>query len=199
MTGAPRSRIRTTRRSEPTPTPPALRLSIQLGERVAALPVARAQLRRWVAAALERDAEFTLRFVGSREARALNLAYRGRDYATNVLTFEYDDDAGSAGGDSGPGSHNGPGGHRSATGSGSATGRLRPARADIVVCLPVVAREARAQKKAPRDHLAHLVVHGALHAQGWDHERDSAEADRMEARERAVLARFAISDPYAET
>ena len=68
-----------------------------------------------------------------------------------------------------------------------------------MVCLPVVRREARAQGKAFADHLAHLVVHGALHAQGWDHERGPDEAARMEARERAILARFRIADPYAES
>lgn len=132
--------------------------------------MARAQLRRWVAAAIERDCAFTLRLVDAREGRALNRAYRGRDYATNVLTFEYGQDGGD-----------------------DAT------HADIVICLPVAAREARAQRKAPRDHLAHLVVHGALHAQGWDHERGEQEAADMEARERAILARFRIADPYAET
>lgn len=164
------SRARSTERPAPQ-----LRLSIQLGDRVAAAPVARAQLRRWVAAAVERDCAFTLRLVDAREGRTLNRLYRGRDYATNVLTFEYGEDAGFGEGDDGV------------------------VRADIVICLPVAAREARAQRKAPRDHLAHLVVHGALHAQGWDHERGAPEAAAMEARERAILARFRIADPYAET
>ena len=106
----------------------------------------------------------------AREGRTLNRLYRGRDYATNVLTFEY-----------------------------GADGCDGTTQADIVICLPVAAREARAQRKTPRDHLAHLVVHGALHAQGWDHERGEHEAAEMEARERAILARFRIADPYAET
>lgn len=169
---------------------PRLSLSIQLGERIDALPASRSQLRRWVAAALERDCAFTLRFVGTREGRALNQAFRGRDYATNVLTFEYGaDEAGDIPGDVG-------------SSSGSASGVLdaaaETAHADIVICLPVVRREAREQRKAPHDHLAHLVIHGALHAQGWDHERGADEAARMEAREREILARFRIGDPYAE-
>jgi probable rRNA maturation factor len=154
---------------------PRLSLSIQLGDGVDALPAPRAQLRRWVAAALSRDAELSLRFVGAREGRALNRDFRGRDYATNVLTFAYDEP------DATPG----------------AADRDGVARADLVVCLPVLAREARAQRKRLVDHLAHLVVHGTLHAQGWDHERDAREADAMEARERALLARFRIADPYA--
>ena len=149
------------------PVAPRLSLAVQLGPRVPALPAPRAQLRRWIAAALERDCMLTLRFVGTAEARALNQAFRGRDYATNVLTFDY--------------------------------GAHEPVQADIVVCLPVVRREARAQGKAFADHLAHLVVHGALHAQGWDHERGEHEAAGMEARERAILARFRIADPYGQT
>ena len=164
---------------------PRLSLAIQLGARIESLPASRPQLRRWVAAALERDCAFTLRFVGVREGRTLNQAFRGRDYATNVLTFEY-----------------GPDETHEARATGRAAdrpGRLADtARADIVICLPVVRREAREQRKAPRDHLAHLVVHGALHAQGWDHERGAADAARMEAREREILARFRIGDPYAE-
>lgn len=178
---------------------PRLSLSIQLGERIDALPASRSQLRRWVAAALERDCAFTLRFVGTREGRALNQAFRGRDYATNVLTFEYGADEG---GDT-PGGVGWTGGSVSGSAARSTPGspdapRAETAHADIVICLPVVRREAREQRKAPHDHLAHLVVHGALHAQGWDHERGADEAARMEAREREILARFRIGDPYAE-
>ena len=122
----------------------------------AALP-RRATLRRWARAALERDLAVTLRFVGAREGRALNARYRGRDYATNVLTFVYDDVA--------------PLGRRH-----------RAVRAGV-------AREARAQGKTLRAHCAHLIVHGMLHLQGYDHERD-ADADAMEARETALLARL---------
>lgn len=145
---------------------PRLALSIQAGDEVEALPASRPQLRRWVRAALERDAMLTLRFVGREEGHALNAAYRKRDYATNVLTFDY-----GAPPDA-------------------------PAQADIVVCLPVVEDEARAQGKPFDRHLAHLVIHGTLHAQGWDHETSEADARAMEARERALLARFGIPDPY---
>ena len=143
----------------------ALSLSIQLGDAVRELPATRAQLRRWVAAAIDADASLTLRFVGEREARALNAQYRHRDYATNVLTFPY---------------HSG--GERVC--------------ADIVVCMPVVRREARAQRKSPTAHLAHLVMHGVLHACGHDHTL-AEQAARMEAAEVALLARFRIADPWA--
>jgi probable rRNA maturation factor len=150
------------------PAEPRLSLSIQIDGAADDCPADRRQLRRWVRAALVRDAMLTLRLVGEPEARALNAQYRGRDYATNVLTFAYDDDP--AGADT-------------------------PAQADIVICLPVLAREAREQRKPLRDHLAHLVVHGVLHAQGMDHEDDD-EAREMEARETEVLRRFGIDDPY---
>lgn len=146
---------------------PRLALSVQVAPGAGAVPADRAQLRRWLLATLSTDASITLRLVGSREGRALNAAYRGRDHATNVLTFAYDEGLP-------PGS---------------------PVHADIVICLPVVVREARAQRKAVRDHLAHLVVHGALHAQGLDHE-DDEQARAMQARETEVLARFRIADPY---
>ena len=157
---------------------PSLSLSIQLGDGVAELPASRAQLRRWVLAAIERDAALTLRFVGQAEGRMLNREYRGRDYATNVLTFAYEDSA--------------PGTETAARG---ASGGAWPVEADIVVCMPVLVREARASRLPLADHLAHLVVHGVLHACGHDHEHDD-EAQRMEAREAEVLARFRIADPY---
>jgi probable rRNA maturation factor len=119
-------------------------------------------LRRWVAAALDADAQVTLRFVGGAEGRTLNRAYRGKDAATNVLAFVYD---GVSGG-------------------------------DIVLCAPVLRREARQQGKTLDAHCAHLVVHGMLHLQGYDHHR-AADATRMEARECAILSRLGIADPYA--
>lgn len=146
--------------------PARLSLTIQCGAGIDALPVSRGRIRRWAAAALERRATLLLRFVSRSEGRALNRQYRGIDAATNVLTFAY--------------------------------GELPDdgVRADVVVCLPVVAAEARAQRK-PRDaHLAHLVIHGVLHAQGWDHDT-AASARAMEAHERSLLARFRIADPYA--
>ena len=121
-------------------------------------------------AALSCDAELTLRFVGSSESRQLNAQFRGRDYATNVLTFNYPDEAG--------------------------LGSDAPLQADIVICLPVLNREAKAQRKDVRDHLAHLVIHGVLHAQGMDHQTE-AEAIQMESLEAALLKRFRIADPYS--
>jgi probable rRNA maturation factor len=142
----------------------ALTVSIQGQGRFDSLP-ARSTLIRWIKAALERDAELTLRFVGAAEARRLNREFRGKDYATNVLTFDYQ--------------------------------HAPVVRADIVLCVPVVRREAREQRKGFRDHLAHLVVHGALHAQGHAHDR-AADARAMEAREVRILAGLGIDDPYRE-
>ena len=139
-----------------------LRLAVQGLARFAGLP-ARATLARWIRLALERDAEITLRFVGAAEGRRLNHDYRGRDYATNVLTFGY---------------------------------ATTPAiQADIVLCVPVIRREAREQRKHYRDHLAHLVVHGVLHAHGYDHDH-AARARTMEGLEAAILARLGLPDPY---
>lgn len=125
----------------------------------------RTQLRRWILAALERDAVITLRIVDAKEGRALNREYRNKDYATNVLTFVYGE-----------------------TVNGALLG-------DIVLCAPVIAKEARTQGKSIRHHYAHLVTHGALHLQGYDHEND-AEARVMERREIDLLARFRIANPY---
>jgi probable rRNA maturation factor len=139
-----------------------LKLSVQVATRDGDLPH-RSTLRRWASASLSRDARVTLRFVGSREGRALNASYRRRDYPTNVLTFVYDDEM--------------------------------PLSGDVVLCVPVLRREARSQGKSFRAHCAHLVIHGMLHLQGYDHER-AADARRMEAREKAVLARLGYPDPY---
>jgi probable rRNA maturation factor len=139
------------------------RLEIQRATRAAHIPSDR-RLLEWARAALSRAATVTVRYVGAAEARRLNRAYRGRDYATNVLTFVYG---------------------------------ARPLSGDVVVCAPVVAREARAQGKEVAAHHAHLLVHGLLHLQGFDHERPS-EARRMEARERRILARLGFTDPYAD-
>ncbi|NLD54288.1 MAG: rRNA maturation RNase YbeY [Burkholderiaceae bacterium] len=143
---------------------PRLSLQIQADPDAGTLPADRRRIRRWVAAALERDAELVLRFVGAAEGRELNRHYRDKDRPTNVLTFPYESEP--------------------------------VTRADIVVCLPVVRAEALAQRKREIDHLAHLVVHGVLHAQGHDHEREP-QASHMEAREVAILHRFGIADPYA--
>jgi probable rRNA maturation factor len=126
---------------------------------------AAASIHRWARSALQRPAAATVRLVDGREGRRLNRIYRGRDYATNVLTFTY----------------------------GEANGTLL---GDIVLCAPVVRREAAAQHKDPRAHYAHLVVHGMLHLQGYDHERER-DAKRMEAAEIAILAGLGFADPYA--
>ncbi len=142
---------------------PRLSLVVQLGEGLDELPVSRARLRRWVAAALESDAQIVLRFVDAHEGCALNRTYRKRDYPTNVLTFPYEDADG--------------------------------VRADIALCLPVVQREAREQHKTLAAHLAHLVVHGVLHASGYEHDTDSGAA-RMQQRESALMRRLRLPDPW---
>jgi probable rRNA maturation factor len=147
---------------------PALELSLQ----VAAFPRAaehralltRARVRRWVAHALQRPGEIAVRVVGEAEGRALNLQYRGKDYATNVLTFDY--------------------------------AREPVVMADLVLCGPVVAREAREQGKPLQAHYAHLLVHAALHAQGYDHETGEREALEMEALEILLLGAIGIANPY---
>ena len=116
-------------------------------------------------AALERDAGIVLVLADTRTARRLNREFRGRNYATNVLTFRY---------------------------------RSRPqALADIVVCVPVARSEAKRFGRSLRQHLAHLLVHGALHAQGYDHETSAAAARRMEAKEKKCMALLGFPDPYA--
>jgi probable rRNA maturation factor len=126
---------------------------------------ARRSIAAWIHAALERRARVTVRFVGAAEGRRLNRDYRGRDYPTNVLTFVY---------------------------GGAPRGALE---GDIVLCAPVVAREARALVLDRRAHFAHLAVHGALHLQGHEHQR-ARDAARMEARERRILKRLGFGDPY---
>ncbi|MGE0310017.1 MAG: rRNA maturation RNase YbeY [Lautropia sp.] len=141
----------------------ALSLAIQIDDDAGELPADRARIRRWARAALGHDARLLLRFVGRREARALNARYRQRDKPTNVLTFCY---------------------------------ALAPVvEADIVICLGVVRDEAARARIPVAEHLAHLVVHGVLHAQGHDHEDDDA-AERMERLEARILQRFRIADPY---
>ena len=112
-------------------------------------------LRKW--ALTGSSSPVTLRIVGEREGRRLNRAFRKKDRATNVLTFD--------------------------------TG-------DIVLCHPVIRREARAQGKSVAAHYAHLVVHGCLHLRGYDHEK-KRDAARMEAREIRILRRAGIGNPYA--
>ena len=154
----------------PSQGPPRLTLSVQFGVDATGLP-ARSTLRRWTAAALECDARVMLRFVGTAEGRQLNRRFRGKGYATNVLTFVYDANV-----------HDAP---RDALLAG-----------DIVICVPVVRREAKAAARPLQAHFAHLVVHGVLHLQGYDHQRE-ADAARMERRETALLRRFRYPDPHA--
>lgn len=130
--------------------------------------------RKWVAAALNsriREADLAIRIVGTKEARALNRHFRGRDYATNVLSFPAE------------------------LPEGLPKGVKVPLLGDVVICAPVVAREAKEQKKSLVDHYAHLTVHGALHLLGWDHENE-ADAICMEQLEREILAGLGIEDPY---
>jgi probable rRNA maturation factor len=147
---------------------PSLSLSLQFGalkdaaRHRAALP--RHTVIRCIRHALDADAEITVRIVDAEEGQALNRDFRQKDYATNVLTFDY------------------------------ATEPL--VMADLVLCAPVVAREAKELKKTLAAHYAHLLVHGTLHAQGWDHETSEEDAEAMEAREIEVLAGLGQKNPY---
>lgn len=141
---------------------PQLALSVQYAIKDDDLPT-RPQVRKWVKAALERDAEITVRFVDTEEGQALNHDYRRKNYATNVLSFVYAD---------------------------------APVTGDLVICAPVVMREANEQKKTPQAHYAHLVIHGVLHLQGYDHEK-ARDAKVMEARETELITRLGYTDPYA--
>ena len=141
---------------------PRLALTVQYAVTSRRVPT-RARVRKWARAALERDATITVRMVGQAEARVLNRNYRGKDYATNVLTFVMRD--------------------------------TPPYEGDLVVCAPVVVREARAQRKEIAAHYAHLIVHGVLHLQGYDHERE-ADAQVMERRESEVVTELGYPDPY---
>ena len=144
-----------------------LSLSVQYPDPRLKETVTRRQVRRWVQAALFAPAELTIRFVDADEGRALNHAYRGKDYATNVLTFAYSEDEDA-----------------------------EITQADIILCTDVLQREAAEQRKPLESHAAHLVVHGVLHAQGYDHETDE-EAAEMEGLEIEILARLGEPDPYA--
>ncbi|MGN6112911.1 MAG: rRNA maturation RNase YbeY [Luteimonas sp.] len=156
-----------------------VRLDVSVGYALprAGLPSA-VSFRKWVAAALAgriREADLAIRVVDAREGRALNRHYRGKDYATNVLSFPAD----------------------AAEGVKLPKGVKMPLFGDLVICAPVVAREAKEQGKALNDHYAHLTVHGVLHLLGWDHE-DEREAECMEALEREILAGLGIADPYRD-
>lgn len=143
-------------------------------------------LRAFARAALPaRHGELTIRIVDAGESRELNRGYRGKDKPTNVLSFH---------GDAGPGPHPVPRSRKQARGDGRRAAAAR-ILGDLVICAPVVASEAREQGKAARAHWAHMVVHGCLHLQGFDHEHEP-EASRMEAREASILKRLGFPDPY---
>jgi probable rRNA maturation factor len=153
------------------PRAPKLTLNLQFPaataypEHKALLP--RATVVSWIKAALFADGELTVRFVDASEGRTLNRTYRGKDYATNVLTFAYaetEDD---------------------------------PVAGDLILCCPVVENEAAEQGKALNAHYAHLIVHGTLHAQGYDHEADE-DAREMEALEAEILAALGFPNPYQD-
>ena len=145
-----------------------LALSLQFGDikdakrHRTALP--RHAVIKWIRHALAADAEITVRIVNSEEGQALNRDYRQKDYATNVLTFDYT--------------------------------QAPLVTADLVLCAPVIAQEAREQRKTLQAHYAHMIVHGTLHAQGWDHETNDADATAMEAREVQILAGLGFKTPY---
>ena len=148
-----------------------LSLSVQYPDDRLATLITRPKIRRWVKAALLAPAELTIRFVDAEEGRTLNRDYREKDYATNVLTFAYNE--------------------------GEELSDDEPTRADIILCTDVLEKEAAEQKKSVEEHTAHLIVHGVLHAQGYDH-LDDEEATEMEDLETEILATLGISDPYAD-
>jgi probable rRNA maturation factor len=148
-----------------------LELEVQYPDARLAKDIGAAMVERWVRAALLGPAELTIRFVGADEGQALNRDYRHKDYPTNVLTFAYNE--------------------------GAELADDEPTQADIILCTDVLLREAEEQGKTVEEHAAHLVVHGVLHAQGFDHENDE-EADEMEQFERDIMEVLEYPDPYPE-
>ncbi|MEX5745001.1 rRNA maturation RNase YbeY [Massilia sp. X63] len=148
-----------------------LDLEVQYADTRLEQELTEAMLQRWVEAALLGPAELSIRFVDAEEGLALNRQYRGKDYATNVLTFAYNE--------------------------GEELGEDDPTQADIVLCTDVLMREAEEQGKTVEEHAAHLVVHGVLHAQGYDHEHDE-EAEEMEQFERDIMEVLGYPDPYSD-
>ena len=142
---------------------PELSLSLQFADASHRAELPRHKVARWIRAALESPAEITVRIVGADEGQALNREYRAKDYATNVLTFDYAIDP--------------------------------VVSADLVLCAPVIAREATELGITLQAHYAHMLVHGTLHAQGFDHEDDD-EARVMEARETVLMNELGFADPY---
>ncbi len=142
---------------------PVLALSLQFADKAHREALPRHKVTRWIRAALELPAEITVRIVDAEEGQALNRDFRRKDYATNVLTFDY--------------------AHEPVV------------VADLILCAPVVEREAREMGKTLDAHYAHLLVHGTLHAQGYDHE-DEQEAEVMETRETEVMLGLGYPAPY---
>lgn len=147
---------------------PALNLSLQFGDISYAerhrLALPRHKVARWIRHSLAHDGEITVRIVNADEGQRLNREFRKKDYATNVLTFDYM--------------------------------QSPMVMADLVLCAPVVAKEAREQDKTLQAHYAHLLVHGTLHAQGWDHETSEVDADAMEAHEIEIMRKLGFKNPY---
>ncbi len=144
---------------------PTLSLSLQFADKRHRELLPRHKVARWLKAALDTDAELAVRIVDAAEGQALNRDFRKKDYATNVLTFDY--------------------AHEPVV------------MADLIICAPVIEQEAHEQGKTLEAHYAHMLVHGALHAQGWDHIKKK-EAEAMEAREREILAALGFDDPYQD-
>lgn len=144
---------------------PSLALSLQFADKRHRDILSRHKVSRWLKAALDTDAELAIRIVDAEEGRALNRDFRKKDYATNVLTFDYAQEP--------------------------------VAMADLILCAPVIEQEAVEQGKTLEAHYAHMLVHGALHAQGWDHMKKK-EAEAMEARERDIMAALGFGDPYED-
>lgn len=160
------------RKAAPGKPAPGLQLSVGYAVARTGVPSS-ASFRQWAEAALRgarrrKATELSIRIVDTDEGRALNRDYRGKDYATNVLSFPAE----------------------------LPPGIDLPLIGDLAICAPVVAREATEQGKRPRDHWAHMTVHGVLHLLGHDH-IDDAEAEAMEALETRILAGLGITDPYA--
>jgi probable rRNA maturation factor len=144
---------------------PTLSMEVQYASEIAGLPTI-SQFKRWARNTIRVDSEITLRIVDEAEGRELNKAYRQKDYATNVLTFQLAEEP--------------------------------FIMADIVICAPVVAKEAKDQGKKLEAHFAHLTAHGVLHAHGYDHEV-AAQADLMESVETEILTKLGYADPYADS
>ena len=138
-------------------------LSVQYADDRLKDTLTRSRIRRWVKAALLEPAQITIRFVDAQEGRVLNRDYRGKDYATNVLTFDYDNEL---------------------------------IFSDIILCTDILIQEAAEQNKTVLAHAAHLIVHGVLHAQGYDHEKSQKAAREMERLEIAILDTLGFADPY---